>query len=402
MAPTERLYYTDCYLREFDAAVTAVEPEARGLPAQAGARVYLDRTAFYPASGGQPADRGTLDGEPVLDVADEGDRIAHILARAPATERVRGAIDWARRFDHMQQHTGQHLLSAAFERVGGYKTVSFHLGAEVSTIDLDSDRVGRRQADESEELANRVIFEDRDVRISFRAPEEARQLDLRKPTERTGEVRLVEVVDFDLSACGGTHVRRTGAVGLVLVRKLERLKGLTRVEFVCGSRALRAARRDYLVLGEAARHFSGAAEDVPRLIEKQADELRAALRSREKLLERLAEYEAKEFCVAAPESAERRIVRRIFDAGAQAEAKMFAHAVAREPNAVALIAVRGTPATLFFAQTSGGELDMDALLKQTVSKFGGKGGGTKDFAQGGGLSEAKLEEALAFAAQSLA
>jgi len=391
MAKTERLFYTDCYLREFDAHLLAAEPEARGF------RVYLDRTAFYPESGGQPADRGTLADLPVLDVLEEGEAIAHVVAQKPDAAEVVGRIDWARRFDHMQQHTGQHLLSGAFERMGNYKTVSFHLGAEISTIDLDSERLGRRQIEEAEELANQVVFENREVRVFFKSAREAGQMDLRKPTLREGDVRLVEVPDFDLSACGGTHVNRTGAVGLILVRKFERMKGVTRVEFLCGNRALKAARSDFALLTESARIFSGAAENVPALIAKQAEELRAALRAREKLVKRITEYEARELWSAAPEKNGRKIVRQVFAAEDHDEAKMLAHAVARLAGAVAFIGVKGKPAALFFAQSAGGAADMASILKQTLAQVGGKGGGARDFAQGGGLDEARLEEALSVA-----
>jgi len=391
MLKTERLYYTDCYMKEFEAGVLEVEPVGQGF------RVVLDRTAFYPDSGGQPPDRGTLAGMPVTEVLDEGDAVAHILEDRPQGERVAGRIDWERRFDHMQQHTGQHILSAAFEKSVGAKTLSFHLGAEISTIDLDTDRLGRRQIEEAEDLANRVIFENRDVRILFRAASEAQQMDLRKPTERQGDVRLVEVAGFDLSACGGTHVKSTGAVGMVLVRKFERLKGNTRLEFLCGTRAVRAARRDFSLLSEAARLFSGALESVPTLIAKQAEELKGVQRANQKLIERLAEYRALELWSDAVGAGERRIVKHIFEAEDHAQAKRVAHAIARQPSSVALIGVKGKPAALFFAQSSGGPGDMGAILKQTVAQVGGKGGGARDFAQGGGLEEGNLEEALAFA-----
>jgi len=391
MAKTERLYYTDCYLREFEARVLRSESAPNGF------KVYLDRTAFYPTSGGQPTDSGTIAGMQVLEAVDEGDEIAHLLRQAPEAEGVRGKIDWARRFDHMQQHTGQHILSAAFERIGEYKTVSFHLGEESSTIDLDSDRLGAGQLEEAEEAANQVVFENRAVRISFQPAGEASRLELRKPTSREGEVRLVEVEGFDLSACGGTHVSRTGAVGLILVRKVERMKGLTRVEFLCGGRAHRQARRDFRVLSEAARLFSAALDTVPELIAKQSQEVREGIRGREKLLERLAEYQARELWQAAPVIDGRRVVRQVFLAEESAQAKMLAHALAKLPLAVALLGVKGKPTALFFVQTSGGPSEMGSMLKQTVTKFGGKGGGGRDFAQGGGLEESRLEEALAYA-----
>lgn len=396
MPKTERLYYTDCYLREFEARVLRSEPAANGF------KVYLDRTAFYPASGGQPTDLGTLAGLEVLETVDEGEEIAHLLRQAPEGESVTGKIAWPRRFDHMQQHTGQHILSAAFEKVGDYKTVSFHLGEESSSIDLDSDRLGSKQFEEAEDAANQVLFEDRPVRISFQPAEEAGRMDLRKPTSREGDIRLIEVEGFDLSACGGTHVNRTGAVGLILVRKVERMKGSTRVEFLCGGRALRQARRDFKVLSEAALLFSAAPETLPELIAKQNQELREEARGREKLLERLAEFQARELWQAAPVVGGRRVVRQVFPAEEAPQVKMLAHALAKLPGAVALLGVKGQPTKLFFAQTPGGTSEMGAVLKQTVTKFGGKGGGGRDFAQGGGLEESRLEEALAWAEALLA
>jgi alanyl-tRNA synthetase len=391
MIKTERLYYADCYLREFEADIVGTDSGTGGY------RVYLDRTAFYPDSGGQPSDRGTIAGIPVLDVIDEDVVIAHVLERKPEDLPVNGRIDWVRRFDHMQQHTGQHLLSAAFERIGNYKTVSFHLGSEISTIDLDSDRLARRQMDEAEDLANALVFENRAVNILFKSREEANAMGLRKATEREGEVRLVEIPDFDLSACGGTHVNRTGAVGMVLVRKFERLKGMTRVEFVCGQRALRAARADFGVLTESARLFSGAVENLPALISKQGEEFRHASRVRQKLVKRVVEYEARAIREATPETEGRRVIRRVYAAEDSEEAKMLAHALAHLPATVAFIGVKGKPAALFFSQSPGGTADMGSILKQTVARVGGKGGGTRDFAQGGGIDEARLEEALCVA-----
>jgi alanyl-tRNA synthetase len=391
MQKTERLYYTDSYLREFEARVLKSEPGPKGF------RVYLDRTAFYPESGGQPMDFGTLGGIPVLALMEHEDAIVHELERQPEGGQVHGKIDWPRRFDHMQQHTGQHVLSAAFEKTGKYKTVSFHLGADVASIDLDSDRLGRRQIDEGEDLANHIVFENREVKIFFRPAAEANRLDLRKPALREGDVRLVEIADYDLSACGGTHVSRTGAIGLIVVRKVERMKGLTRVEFVCGGRALLTSRRDYQVLSEASKLLSASAGQLPGLIAKQMDELRAAHRAREKWAERMAKIQGLELWQAAPEKDGRRIVRHIFSEEENQDAKKVAHEIAAHQAAIALIGVKGKAAFLYFSQTPGGAADMGAILKQTVAKFGGKGGGARDFAQGGGMDESRLDEALAFA-----
>ncbi len=391
MAQTQRLYYTDSYLKEFTASILRTEDDPRG------ARVYLDRTAFYPDSGGQPSDHGELAGVRLLDVVDEGEEVAHLLASRLAGDAVQGNIDWARRFDHMQQHTGQHILSAAFERSAGYKTVSFHLAAEISTIDLDSDRVGAQQIEAAEELANRVVFENRPVTVSFHAAAEVQKLDLRKPTEREGEVRLVEIEGLDLSACGGTHVSRTGGVGNINVRKVERAKGLTRVEFVCGGRALRRARQDFSILSEAARGFSTGLENVPEMIAKLTQELREAGKLQQKMSEELAESEAAQLWQQATEKNGARVVRRLFESAESKRAKLTAHAISKHAGGVALIGVKGTPAALFFAQAPGGRANLSDVLKQTLAKFGGKGGGSRDFAQGGGLPENQIESALSFA-----
>ncbi len=391
MAHTERLYYTDSYLKEFAASILRIEDDPRGV------RIYLDRTAFYPESGGQPSDHGELAGVHLLDVIDEGEEVAHILAHRLAGEAVQGNIDWARRFDHMQQHTGQHILSAAFERAAGYKTVSFHLGAESSTIDLDSDRVGAQQIEAAEELANSVVFENRPVTVSFHSAADVQKLDLRKPTEREGEIRLVEVEGFDLSACGGTHVSRTGGVGIINVRKVERAKGQTRLEFVCGGRALRRARQDFSILSEAARGFSTGLENVPEMIEKQAQEMCNAGKSQQKLAEELAGLEAAQLWQQSTEKNGSRVVRRLYESAEGKRAKLTAHAISKHPGGVALIGVKGIPTALFFAQTPGGKANLSDVLKQTVAKFGGKGGGSRDFAQGGGLPENQIEAALSFA-----
>jgi len=395
MAICERLYYTDCYLKEFEARLVRTGPDPRGV------RAYLDRTAFYPESGGQPSDRGMLSGVRVLEVIDEGDEVAHILAHNPAGESVQGSIDWERRFDHMQQHTGQHILSAAFARVGGYKTVSFHLGAESATIDLDSERLGEQQVERAEILANQVVFENRPVQIFFRSAAETQQLDLRKPTLREADVRLVEVADFDLSACGGTHVSGTGGVGIISIRKVDRSKGLARVEFVCGGRALRRARHDYAILSEAARLFSTGMENVPELITKQTQDLREVGKSLQKLVEELAELEAAQLWQQAPEKAGVRVVTRVFEAAEGKKAKLVAHAVGKQPGGIALVGVKGAPATLFFSQTPGGQANLSDVMKQTLAEVGGKGGGTRDFAQGGGLPENQLEAALHLAERLL-
>jgi alanyl-tRNA synthetase len=391
MVITERLYYRDCYLREFDARVLATRAVGERCA------VYLDRSAFYPSSGGQPSDRGTLGGAEVLDVIDEGDTIAHILNVPSKTEKVRGSVDWRTRFDHMQQHTGQHVLSAAFEETSQLKTLSFHLGEEYSTIDLDSDRVSLAQVEQAESRANEVVYEDYCVEILFRDASEAQGMGLRKPTGREGEVRLIRIQDFDLSACGGTHVSRTGSIGQIAARKLERMKNQTRIEFVCGGRALRSARSDFRILAETGLLLSSAREHIPELVRKQSEEVRSAMKTIDKLTRRASSYRARELWACASVNQGRRIIRCVLNSDESIEAKMIAQAAGTLETCVAFIAVRSEPSLIYFAQSVNGSADMGAILKATLASFGGKGGGSRNFAQGGGLGQDQLEDAIAYA-----
>jgi Ser-tRNA(Ala) deacylase AlaX len=237
---TERLYYQDSYLTEFRARVVEASPDQK--------RIYLDRTAFYPTSGGQPFDIGKLGGVEVIEVIDEGDRIAHVLSDVFTGSEVEGRIHRARRFDHMQQHTGQHLLSAVLIEMFDAPTVSFHLGAESSTIDVTR-ALEPAQLREAERRANEIVFENRPVTVSYQHSSE--DLGLRKPTEREGEVRIISIQDLDRSACGGTHVRATGEIGPILLRKLDRIRGNLRIEFLCGGRAVGRAREDFEALSKS-------------------------------------------------------------------------------------------------------------------------------------------------------
>src|SRR5258708_3579127 len=253
MSMTERLYYHDCYLREFKARVVET--------AEDGRRVYLDRTAFYPTSGGQPFDTGTMDGASVIDVIDQEERVAHILDAALSPGEITAQIDWQRRFDHMQQHTGQHLLSAVLEELFQIPTISFHLGAETSTIDLGASSLSLRQMEQAEERCAETVSESRPVTITF--DEASADLDLRKATERTGTLRVVSIQGIDRSACGGTHVRSTAEIGSVLLRKTEKIRGNIRLEFVCGRRALGQARADFRTLQDISRQLSVPAAETP-------------------------------------------------------------------------------------------------------------------------------------------
>jgi alanyl-tRNA synthetase len=394
---TERLYYRDSFLREFDARVESCEREGERW------KVVLDRTAFYPTSGGQPHDLGKLSGVPVIEVADaEENKVAHYTSAAIPAGAVHGEIDWARRLDHMQQHTGQHLLSAAFIELFKFPTVSFHLGKEISTIDLDAPAIVARHLEEAERRVNEIIFEDRVVAIRFGTAEELAEAGIRKKVVRDGVLRAIEVEGFDRQPCGGTHLERTGQAGLLLIRKLERRRDLWRVEFVCGFRALAAARGDFAALGQSASVLSCGLPDVPAVLARMIEEKRGLHSAVKRLEERLAEHEAR--VLVAASAAEKpggaRIIARLLEEATPGYLGLIAEKLVNEAAVVALLASRGT-GHVVFAQSKGFTFDMGALLREAVKEFGGKGGGARDFAQGSIPDPAKAAELLVCAAKRL-
>ncbi len=383
MAITERLYYHNSFLYDFDASVVeSLERSGRHA-------VVLDRTAFYPTSGGQVHDLGLLsaDGKQITitEVADEEDgRVLHFTSEPlVAGTQVHGSIDAIRRRDHMQQHSGQHVLSAAFIQLFNMPTVSFHMGEESCTIDLETLALTSAQAQRAEFLANEVIAEDRPVSIRFVSLEEARQLGLRKlPPKQTGDLRLINIADFDLCACGGTHVRATGQIGSILLRKIEKVKQGLRVEFVCGLRAVATARRDYTALTEAAALYSSHIHDLPEQIRKSLAETKSAAKAHHKLLEELAELHAERLLARATGSP--RIITSFFSDRDVAFIKLLAQKLtAGNSDVVALLASGIGQPTLIFAQSQGQKFNMGQLMKDAMTQLGGRGGGTPDMAQGG-------------------
>jgi alanyl-tRNA synthetase len=371
---TLRLYYTDSYLTEFDARVVDREDEGR--------RVYLDQTAFYPTSGGQPFDMGTIAGIPVTDVRDEGNRITHLLA-APlgaADQTVACAIDWSRRFDHMQQHTGQHLLSAVIGSLLGHQTVSVHFGPQSSSLDLDVDSIPREHVIAAERRANQVVVENRPVTVSFE--DSAAVAGLRKASSRDGTLRIVTIDGIDRSACGGTHVRATGEIGPILIRKTDRVKKQVRLEFVCGLRAVNRARADFDLVSRLAQSLSSAIDDVPSLVEAQAERLRDADAQRRRLEAELQAYRARLlYDTAAPDAAGlKRVVQRL-ESGSLEELRGLAQAYSALPKAVLVAAVDHPPSVLLAASDDSG-MDAGRVLKSALATVGGRGGGSPRMAQG--------------------
>jgi alanyl-tRNA synthetase len=397
---THRIYYDDAFEKEFTARVLHCEllpPDVNaGITTQVLGLV-LDRTAFYPTSGGQPHDQGKIGDANVLDVRDAGDEIIHIVDRRPGSPDVLGCINWPRRFDHMQQHTGQHLLSAMFQERYGRPTVSFHLGTELSTIDLRGPELSDEILEGAERAANKIIFEDRPVTVRYGTAEDLAELGVRKEVDRAGILRAIEIEGADLQPCGGTHVKSTGQIGTLLVRRCTKMRQDWRVEFVCGSRAERAARQDFLRLRTAGEKLSCAPEEVVSAAERAVSERDANFKRTRALLERLAEIEAAQAMretAASPDGL--RVVHRVFQDVEADFLGFFATEIAKTEKSIALLAEQGS-GQILLAQHGSAAKDMNALLKQVLAKVGGKGGGTRDFARGRLDDPAQAEKTLALA-----
>jgi alanyl-tRNA synthetase len=377
---TDRIYYTDPYATEFEATVLGTEPSVDGRRG-----IVLDRTAFYPTSGGQPFDVGDLGGARVVDVIDRDDgSILHVVEGTLESDAVRGRIDWARRFDHMQQHTGQHVLSAAFDHLLNVATVSFHLGSTSSTIDLGRE-VSEAEIARAELQANEVVWEDRPVTIRFADAATAAGLPLRKESTREGVLRLIEVEGFDVSACGGTHVNRTGAIGIIAVAGFERFRGGTRIEFVCGRRALHGYRALRDSVARSVRLLSVLPAELPAGIERVQAEAKDQRRQIKDLQLKLAAHEASAMASRAVHLGSAHTVVEALEGWDPNGLKTMATAIAARPGHAAVLVSVPPPAAIVIARAPDLTLDSAAMLKELTATFGGKGGGRPELAQGGGL-----------------
>jgi alanyl-tRNA synthetase len=377
---TERLYYSEPSRTEFDGTVVSCETVDGRL------MVVLDRTAFYPTSGGQPFDTGTLGGVAVVDVVDLDDgRIGHVVDRPlDPGGAVRGRVDAVRRFDHMQQHTGQHILSAAFDALHRARTVGFHLGEVVSSLDLDI-ALNARAIAAAEAEANRIVWEDRPIAIRFVSAGETANLRLRKEPTRTGPLRIVDVEGFDASACGGTHVASTGQVGVVVVTSWERLRGGVRIAFACGQRAL----REYHLLRDAVagsiRVLSVLPEDLPAAIERAQADYKALQKTMRGVQERLASHDAAVLVARGRRVGAWTVVVESIDGWDQAGLKALAASAITTPGVVVCLFSTSDPRVVVVARAADVAIDAGALVKSLTARFGGKGGGKTDLAQAGGL-----------------
>ncbi|RKY79232.1 hypothetical protein DRQ00_03920 [candidate division KSB1 bacterium] len=387
--PTQRLYYDDSYRTQFRAQVV------RRLTWEGKPALILDRTLFYPTSGGQMHDTGCINGISVVDVIEQEEEIFHILTEPIATDEVEGAIDWARRFDFMQQHTAFHILAQSFQRVLKAETLSSHLGETVATIDVETSQISDAQLAEVELLANQVVFDNRPVRIFFAEPEQYSGLPLRKPPPKSGTARIVEIEDFDLDPCGGTHVRRTGEVGLIKIRGQEKVRGNLRFQFYAGGRALADYARKMKSIQAISRILSVPEEKFETEIALLKSSLKKQSKKLKKLTETLINYQAKELITEAKARGQRYILQH-FENRAPVELRFLALQVVRNSDLVAALFSKGEQVHVVIARPQEHQLDLRELVPELSRCLDGKGGGQPSLVEISGQRTDAISEMIDF------
>ncbi len=403
---SHRLYYADPSLASFDAHVSDIREVSR-TQGRSLWQIALDRSAFYPTSGGQPHDTGLLTATssggalleaPILAVEeDDQGEVWHTTPKPLlAGTAVRGQIDWSRRRDHMQQHSGQHLLSAVVDRQLGAATISFHLGEMTSTIDLAREAISQEELERVEDAVNDIIAQDRAIAMRTIPRSEAEMLlaagTLHKLPDREGDIRLIEIDEIDLNACGGTHVRSTGQIGVLLIRGTERMRQGLRVEFVCGVRAAVTARHDLATLTRAATALSVGRLEVGEAVDRLLAEGKSSHKARQKLTEELAGYHAASLLLEHPLQEGRRVVKRTFTDHDAAYLKLLASRLtASAPQTLTLLAAtQEEPARVVMAASADLKIDCGTLLREALAAYGLRGGGSPTMAQGQ-ISKAQLD-----------
>jgi alanyl-tRNA synthetase len=393
---TTKLYYNDSYLSHFAAEITAIRPHTDERFA-----VMLDQTAFYPESGGQPSDRGTINRIPVLDVVDEGADILHILPEAPALGKADCCIDWTRRFDHMQQHSGQHLLSAAAFQATGAETAGFHLGAASSQVDLALDTLTRAQAEEIERAANYTVFANQVFHTHYATTETLTNYPIRKqPPAGVEQIRLIEVPGLDCCPCGGTHVTRAGEIGLIKIRSWERKKGLVRVDFVCGGRALHNYQLITYTVNELSARFSAPSPELLLTVERHFAQDEQVEKQLKQLKQELNEHLTRELLSKADSQGGIKVISHLMPSALPQDIADLAKRLAAHEQTIALIggiSPDESKSHLVFACSSGVKVNMGEELKAVLPVIQGKGGGNPQLAQGGGSETSQTAAALASA-----
>jgi len=381
----KRMYFENPYQIEFEAGVVE-NISHKGNPA-----LILDQTCFYPEGGGQPADKGTINGIPVIHVLDQDGRIIHVLEKEISANTVRGKIDWITRFDHMQQHAGQHILSQCFVQLYGAETRSFHLGERTSALEVDMRSIDDDRTEQAEMLANDIVFQNREIKSCFYREEEISGVPLRRPPKKKGDIRVVEVTNFDFTACGGTHPRSTGEIGTIKILKWERIRDNIRLEFICGNRALRDYIRKHRDLKILSNSLTVDDREIRSSFEKFLSDLKTQKRKNRKMQEKLLQYEAAEII----QKAGGKIIKQIFSDRPQEEVRLLALLTIRKKELVVLFGLKGGERVhVFLACSESFGLDMRELLPVVSPLIEGRGGGRPSLVEISGEKKENLEQAL--------
>ncbi|MGB1252702.1 MAG: alanyl-tRNA editing protein [Candidatus Promineifilaceae bacterium] len=390
---TIRTYYSDAYTMCFPAMVVSSLEDAEH------PGVLLEKSYFYPTSGGQRHDLGKIGGRNVIDVIvrESDNAVVHLLDAPLAVGEHSAEIDWPRRFDHMQQHSGQHILSQAFIQVADAATVSFHMGDHACTIDLDVKQLSAEMLSAAEALANKIVWENRPIKTYFIDKADIPNYALRKVPDVAGDkLRIVDIQDFDVNACGGTHVRHTGEVGIIKLTKLERIRKQVRVEFRCGQRALRDYETKNEILSTLAKNLTCAQADLPKIVGNLSRELKRTGKALKKANSQILQAEAATLLASAEVVNGVRIVQQVFEHRDSAEIRQLANQIGRNDQTIALLGLAGKNSQIMLVRAKNAPGSMKLLLQSALDKIGGSGGGSDQFAQGGGptLKRAAIESLL--------
>lgn len=391
----QKLYYNNPYVTEFEAEILGVEPYGEGYA------VILNKTAFYPEGGGQPSDTGYINDTPVLQVIEEQGRILHIVDSPLSANTAKCRVDWDRRFDHMQQHTGQHIVSASFYKLFDGVTDSFHLGRDIVSIEIGIDSFDEAMAAQVEDLANSKVFADLPVKTYMVDKAGAAKLPLRKQPKVESDIRIVEIQGLDFSPCGGTHVFRTGEVGLIKLLGWEKCKGGHRITFICGNRALRDYRAKTSIVSSLGAKLSARQDTLEEAFNKVVIDLKEYQKLSSALNTQLLRYESEELLKNSKQINGTYIVDKVFEGRSFGDIKAIAQNIIQEPSHVALFVCRNEALQVLFSRSDDVKVDMNAIMKPFLDIINGKGGGSPKAAQGGGSKIEAAGEFLAAAVEKL-
>ncbi|MFD2445601.1 DHHA1 domain-containing protein [Bacillus sp. CGMCC 1.16607] len=380
---TDKLYYQDSYIQTFSTNLIKQSKDEDG-----HWYVIIEKTAFYPTGGGQPFDQGTINEHKVLNVEEVDGEIRHYLEQPlpESMEQLNGQIDWERRFDHMQQHAGQHILSAAFEELFGYSTVGFHLGNEVLTIDLDTETFSEKEALDAEKLANQIILESRPIETKWVSLEEVSDYPLRKQLSVSENIRLVIIPEFDYNGCGGTHPNSTGEVGMIKILDWSRQSKKTRIQFVCGNRVWHQLHRKQHIILELSKLLNSPEEGMVQSLNRLLDQVKSVDKRSDELSKMILQYEAKELQENSTMDNGIALITKVFQDRSMKEMQMLARMIVTEAKDVIVLLISENESQLQVVAARGEALkvSMKDLLASLLPSINGKGGGNDSFAQGGG------------------